>query len=105
MLRGNLKRGLALVRRRTPHGPPLRVQFLEKAGCGLCAEAYRALARLRMDQPLEIARVDIEVDPALFARYALRIPVLRAGEAELDAAGLDEDALRHWLAQLTPSHG
>ena len=92
-----MRRGLALVRRRTQRGPALRVQLLEKAGCGLCAEAYRALTRLRMDMPLEIERVDIESDPALFDRYAIRIPVLRVGEDELDAAGLDDQALRRWL--------
>lgn len=97
MLRGNLKRGLALVRRRTPRGNPVRVRLYEKAGCGLCDEAYRALSRLRMDLPLELERVDIEADPALFQRYAVRIPVLARGADELDAAGLDDEALRRWL--------
>jgi glutaredoxin-like protein DUF836 len=75
------------------------VRFLEKAGCGLCDEAYRALTRVRMDVPLEIERVDIEGDPTLFDRYAIRIPVLRVGEDELDAAGLDDAALRLWLRE------
>lgn len=104
-MRGSLKRGLALVRRRTPTGPALHVVLYEKAGCGLCAETYRALTRLRMDRALEIERTDIEADPALFRRYAITIPVLRVGEVELDAAGLDEEALRRWLAQLTPAPG
>lgn len=98
MLRGNLKRGLALVRRRTPPGPAVRVRLYEKAGCGLCQETYRALSRLRMDVPLELERVDIEADPALFERYAIRIPVLARGADELDAAGLDDEALRRWLS-------
>jgi glutaredoxin-like protein DUF836 len=75
------------------------VRFFEKAGCGLCDEAYRALARVRMDVPLEIERVDIESDPTLFDRYAIRIPVLRVAEDELDAAGLDDAALRRWLRE------
>ena len=99
-MRGDLKRGLSLIRRRTPHGEPLRVRLYEKAGCGLCAETHRALTRVRMDVPLEIERVDIEADPALFDRYAIRIPVLAAGPHELDAAGLDEPALRRWLGEL-----
>ena len=97
-MRGNLRRGLALVRRRTPKGPPLRIRLFEKADCGLCAEAYRALTRVRHSVPIEIERVDIEADPALFQRYAIRIPVLAVAGRELDAAGADEDTLRRWLA-------
>ena len=52
-----------------------------------------------MDLPLEIERVDIAADPTLFDRYAIRIPVLRVGEDELDAAGLDDAALRVWLRE------
>ena len=101
-MRGNLRRGLALVRRRTPRGAAVRVVLYEKADCGLCAETYRALTRIRMDIPLEVERVDILIDPALFDRLALRIPVLAIGARELDAAGADEAALRRWLAEATP---
>lgn len=102
-MRGNLKRGLALVRRRTQRGEPIRVRLYEKPGCGLCAETYRALTRIRMDIPLEIERVDIDRDAALFDRYAIRIPVLRMGERELDSAGIDEPALRRWLIERVAS--
>jgi glutaredoxin len=101
VLRGNLRRGLALVRRRTHHGPPLRVTLYERAGCGLCAEAHRALRRLALDRPLEIVRVDIAADPAL-ERLALRIPVLQVAEHELDAAGLADRDLARWLAAVAP---
>ena len=104
-MRGDLRRGLALVRKRTQRGPARRVVLYEKAGCGLCAETYRALTRIRLDVPLEIERVDIEAAPQLFDRYAIRIPVLRAGDAELDAAGLEDAALRRWLNGLTPPLG
>ena len=96
-MRGDLRRALALVRRRTHRGPPAPVRLLEKPDCGLCAEAYRALRRVALDDPLEIERVDITKDRSLFDRYALRIPVVVAGERELDAAGLDDRALRTWL--------
>jgi hypothetical protein len=81
------------------------VRLYEKPGCGLCAETYRALTRVRMDMPLAIERVDIETDPALFDRYAIRIPMLRIGDDELDAAGLDDAALRRWLAEQRPGLG
>jgi hypothetical protein len=78
------------------------VRLYEKPGCGLCAETYRALTRIAMDMPLAIERVDIEADPALFDRYAIRIPVLRAADAELDPAGLEDAAILRWLRELRP---
>jgi hypothetical protein len=96
-MRGDLRRALALVRRRTHRGPPVRVRLLEKPDCGLCAEAYRALHRVALEMRLEVDRVDITKDPALFDRYALRIPVVTMGERELDPAGIDDRAIRAWL--------
>src|SRR5206468_2932951 len=96
-MRGDLRRALALVRRRTHRGAPRAVRLLEKPDCGLCAEAYRALRRVSLDDPLKIDRVDITTDPALFAEYALRIPVITIGDRELDAAGIDDREIRTWL--------
>jgi hypothetical protein len=96
-MRGDLRRALALVRRRTHRGEPLQVRLLEKADCGLCAEAYRALRRVALDVPLDVDRVDITKDPSLFDRYALRIPVVTMGVRELDVAGVDDRAIREWL--------
>ncbi len=75
------------------------MRLYERPGCGLCAETYRALRRLRLDAPLAIERVDIEGDPELVDRYAIRIPVVAMGRRELDAAGLDEAALRRFLEE------
>ena len=96
-MRGDLRRALALVRRRTHRGAPLQVRLMEKPDCGLCAEAYRALHRVGLEMPLEVDRVDITTDAALFDRYAVRIPVVVLGERELDAAGVNDRALRAWL--------
>ena len=96
-MRGDLRRALALVRRRTHRGAPLQVRLMEKPDCGLCAEAYRALHRVGLEMPLEVDRVDITTEAALFDRYALRIPVVVVGERELDAAGVDDRVLRAWL--------
>lgn len=85
------------MRTRTHRGPATPVALYERPGCGLCEEAHRALRRIGLDRPLEIRRVDIERDPALTERYALRIPVLRSGDRELDAAGLDDGAIARWL--------
>ena len=96
-MRGDLRRALALVRRRTHRDAPVRVRLFEKPDCGLCAEAYRALRRVALDVPLEVDRVDITKEPALFDRYAVRIPVITMGERELDAAGIDDRVIRAWL--------
>ena len=98
MLRGNIRRALALVRRRTLRDEPLRVTLYERAGCGLCEETHRSLRRIGLDRALEIDRVDIDRDPRLRDRYTLRVPVLRVGDAELDAAGLEDGAVARWLA-------
>ena len=96
-MRGDLRRALALVRRRTHRDPPLSIELLEKPDCGLCAEAYRALRRVGLDVPIDITRVDITSRPDEFDRYALRIPVIRMGDRELDVAGMDDRAIRAWL--------
>jgi len=96
-MHGDLRRALALVRRRTHREAPRKVRLLEKPDCGLCAETYRALRRVALDVPLDVDRVDITREPALFDRYALRIPVVTMGERELDAAGVDDRAIRAWL--------
>lgn len=103
MLKGDLRRALALVRRRTHRSPPLRVVLYERPGCHLCAETYRALRRIGLERALEIERVDIEAQAALRNRYALRIPVLRAGDRELDAAGLPDAAIAGWLKDGEPT--
>jgi hypothetical protein len=103
MRRGDLRRALALVRRRTHRAEALRVRLLERPGCELCAEAYRALRRIALDRPVEVERVDIGEAPDLVQdRYLLRIPVLVAAGEELDAAGLEDAAIARWLNGLAP---
>lgn len=103
MRQGDLRRALALVRRRTHRRPPLPVRLLEKADCHLCADAYRALRRVALDRPLEIDRVDIEAaPPEVHDRYVLRIPVLVVRGEELDLAGLEDGAIARFLAEVAP---
>ena len=75
------------------------MRLLEKPDCGLCAEAHRALRRVALDIPLEIERVDITADAALFDRYALRIPVVLFDGREIDAAGIADKELARWLRE------
>jgi hypothetical protein len=97
MERGNLRRALALAFRRTQRGPLQLVVLYEKEDCGLCGETFRMLSRLAHELPIEIVRVNIERDPTLSDRYALRVPVVVADRRELDAAGVGERELREFL--------
>jgi hypothetical protein len=102
VLRGNLRRGLALARLRTHRAPPLGVTLYERAGCHLCEETHRALRRIGLDRPLTIQRVDIAADPRLERLYVVRIPVLKVEDAELDAAGLTDREIADWLLAIKP---
>jgi len=97
VLRGNLRRGLRLVRLRTHRTPAVTVTLYERAGCHLCEETHRALRRIGLDRPLAIERVDIAADPVLELRYVVRIPVVAVGDAELDAARLADPEIAAWL--------
>ena len=102
MLRGNLRRGLALARLRTHRAPPLAVTLYERVGCHLCEDTHRALRRIGLDRPLAIERVDIAAAPTLERLYVVRIPVLKVGNAELDAAGLADREIADWLRTIKP---
>lgn len=92
------------MRRRTLRGPAVRVRLMERPDCELCGEAFRTLRRLALDRPLDIERVDISAAPASVSdRYVLRIPVLVVDGEELDAAGLDDEAIARWLREVAPS--
>lgn len=97
MLKEHLRRGLALVRRRTHRTVPLSVRLYERSGCHLCDQTHRALLRAAL--PLLIERIDVDTEEALSRRYTLRVPVIAVGGSELDAAGLDDAAILHWLRE------
>ena len=77
-----------------------RVRLMEKPDCGLCDEALASLRRLTRGTPLDIERVDVTRDPTLLDRYVLRVPVLVVGDAELDAAGIEDAPIGRWLEEV-----
>jgi hypothetical protein len=79
----------------------IRVRLMERPGCGLCEEALGALRRASRRTPVDIERVDVTRDPKLLERYVLRIPVLVVGDAELDAAGIEDAAIGRWLDEVS----
>ncbi len=72
------------------------VRLYETPGCGPCPEALAALGRHGRGRCFSVERIDVSGDP-LLVRYALRVPVLAVGGAELDAAGLTDGAIARWL--------
>ena len=61
------------------------VTLYGKPDCHLCDEAEDRLARLSRQVGLRYRKVDIQSDPALFARFRYRIPVIDVeGGATLD---------------------
>jgi hypothetical protein len=73
------------------------IRLMERPECGLCDEVLGALRRLSRRTRIDIERVDVTRDPALLDRYVIRVPVLVVGDAELDAAGIDDAAIGRWL--------
>jgi len=72
------------------HSPPLRL--FTRAGCCLCEGLEERLRALDPSPSLE--RVDVDGDPALQARYGLRVPVLARS---LGAAGSGPPADLVWV--------
>ena len=65
-----------------------------KPGCHLCHEAREAVRRVLLGRDVALEEVDITLDPALFARYGERIPVLELDGEVLFEFAVDEDLLQ-----------
>jgi glutaredoxin len=61
----------------------MRVLFYTKAGCPLCEEAEGLLEEAGDRVALEIEKIDIYRDDALFQRYRYRVPVIRIGSNDV----------------------
>ena len=72
-----------------------------KPGCHLCHEARDAVKRVLLERKLALEEIDITLDPALFARYGERIPVLELDGEILFEFVVDEDLLQERLDRVT----
>jgi len=68
------------------------------AGCHLCENASRVLARVREEIPFELDEIDITGDPELEERYRERIPVLLVDGEEAFTYFVHPDGLRRRLS-------
>ncbi len=65
--------------------------------CHLCSELWAELAPMLTGRRVAVQYVDIDGDAELTRRYALRIPVLAAADAELCEYRLDRQRLQAYL--------
>lgn len=69
------------------------VTVYTRAGCHLCREAERVVARVAHGRA-EVRLVDIDAHPEITDRYTVRVPVVAVDGAELFEYQVDADALR-----------
>jgi glutaredoxin len=74
------------------------VTVYTRAGCKLCAEAEQVVAAVAAGRA-DVEHVDIDADPALAARYSVRVPVVAVDGKELFELVVDADALRDALTE------
>lgn len=74
--------------------------LLSRPDCHLCHEMRTLVERLIRDMPLELVERNIEEDETLLRRYALLIPVLVLGDAEVARHRISEAELRSRLSEL-----
>lgn len=80
------------------------VTLYGRAGCHLCDQARRLLARWQNALGYAIAEVDIDANHELLARYNVAVPVVVLGGEELARAPIDAGALRERLRAALQRH-
>jgi glutaredoxin len=79
---------------RTEHS----VTLYRAAGCHLCENASRVVARVREEIPFELDEIDITGDQELEERYRERIPVVLVDGEEAFTYFVHPDGLRRRLS-------
>ena len=74
-----------------------RLTLYGKPGCHLCHDAREVVKRALLGRDVALEEVDITLDPALFARFGERIPVLALDGEILFEFVVDEDLLQRRL--------
>jgi glutaredoxin len=74
------------------------VTLYSKPGCHLCEDVRALLDELAPERGFEVHEIDIQSDPALFARYRYEIPVVLRDGVEVARGRIDEARLISALA-------
>ncbi|MDV6012629.1 glutaredoxin family protein [Haloechinothrix sp. LS1_15] len=74
------------------------VTVMSRQGCGLCAQAERAVERICVDEGATWSVTDVDTDPELRAEYGDQVPVLLVDGVEHGYWTVDESRLRQALS-------
>jgi len=80
-----------------PHSP---LRLYSRQGCCLCEGLQERLEALQPPPPLEV--VDVDADPALQARYGLRVPVLAVPVLSVSSPQATESSATEAWRELPP---
>jgi len=81
-------------------GSAPRVTLYGRAGCHLCGDAERLLARLAGELGFVWQAIDIDASAELLAQYDQAVPVISLDGAEIARAPIQAAALRERLRRL-----
>lgn len=81
---------------------PRDLTLYTRPGCHLCDEAKQALAPLLREFGARLHEINIDLDPALSARYTNDVPVIFLGTRKVAKHRLDPRQLRRQLQQSRP---
>ena len=79
--------------------PTIAVTFYTKAGCHLCEDARELLEEIAEETEYTLTEIDIRSDPAVFALYRYRIPVLVINEETLLEGRIEAEELARAFQQ------
>jgi thiol-disulfide isomerase/thioredoxin len=77
----------------------VRLTLYSRAYCHLCDDMLAALETLREEFAFDVDVIDVDVDPALTARYDELVPVLDANGWELCRYYFDAAKVREYLSR------
>jgi glutaredoxin len=79
---------------------PRDVTLYTRPGCHLCDEAKHAMAPILLEFGARLREVNIDLDPALYARYTNDVPVIFLGARKVAKHHLDPRQFRRQLEQI-----
>jgi hypothetical protein len=71
--------------------------LITRAGCPLCEEMESEIQGLIAGTGHRLARVDVDADPSLKARFGWEVPLLFDGDTELCRHELNLTTFQDWL--------
>ena len=80
----------------------MQLTLYGRKDCCLCDEMAGVVAVVAAERGLEIAKVDVDSDPALARAYGDEIPVLCLGDRRIVSGRVSVRALRAMVARYAP---